>query len=180
MSNQEVVDFIREQVCQDCDLGTICEKLMESCLASVSDVGGVGCDNMTVVIVAFLRGKTREEWLTEMKRRHSKGNLEETEEDNGDDLTTKDYDKPYPTETVHHSAEDIENENNNNNNIDNNNHNDDNNEDEEMPGVPTSNYPPEDENLSNSSSTENLDEVMKESKSEGKSGEEVEIASTGT
>jgi protein phosphatase 2C family protein 2/3 len=35
---------------------------MERCLAEDSDLGGVGCDNMTVVIVGLLNGRTKAEW----------------------------------------------------------------------------------------------------------------------
>jgi hypothetical protein len=35
---------------------------MDNCLAPSSDGGGYGCDNMTVIIVALLQGKTKEEW----------------------------------------------------------------------------------------------------------------------
>jgi len=35
---------------------------MDNCLAPSSDGGGYGCDNMTVIIVALLHGKTKEEW----------------------------------------------------------------------------------------------------------------------
>jgi protein phosphatase PTC2/3 len=35
---------------------------MDNCLAPSSDGGGYGCDNMTVIIVALLHGKTKEQW----------------------------------------------------------------------------------------------------------------------
>eukprot|EP00127_Corallochytrium_limacisporum_P000197 Clim_evm14s7 gene=Clim_evmTU14s7 len=56
MSNQEVVDFVRERIAKDTDLGQICEEMMDFCLAPESKLGGVGCDNMTVIVVAFLHG----------------------------------------------------------------------------------------------------------------------------
>lgn len=62
MTNQQVVDFIRARVKEKVPLKIICEQLMDECLADHSDVGGVGCDNMTVIIVAFLQGKSAEEW----------------------------------------------------------------------------------------------------------------------
>src|SRR5688572_2786162 len=69
MSNQEVVDFVRQRVAQDVPLGTICEQMMDKCLAPESEVGGVGCDNMTVVIVGVLRGKGREGWVKEVREK---------------------------------------------------------------------------------------------------------------
>ncbi|KAI8147886.1 phosphatase 2C-like domain-containing protein [Fennellomyces sp. T-0311] len=62
MSNQQVADFIRAKLKQKVDLKTVCENLMDECLAEHSDFGGVGCDNMTVIIVAFLQGKSIDEW----------------------------------------------------------------------------------------------------------------------
>lgn len=45
---------------------------MDNCLASNSETGGVGCDNMTMVIVGLLRGKTRDEWYREVADRVAK------------------------------------------------------------------------------------------------------------
>lgn len=39
----------------------ICEELMTRCLAPDCQMGGLGCDNMTVVLVCFLHGKTYED-----------------------------------------------------------------------------------------------------------------------
>lgn len=54
MSNQEVVDFVREKIGLGEELPKICEDIMDRCLAPECRMGGVGCDNMTVVIVGFL------------------------------------------------------------------------------------------------------------------------------
>ncbi|KAI9477157.1 phosphatase 2C-domain-containing protein [Zychaea mexicana] len=62
MTNQQVADFIRTKIKEKVDLKTICENLMDKCLAEHSDFGGVGCDNMTVIIAAFLQGKTIDDW----------------------------------------------------------------------------------------------------------------------
>ncbi|ORY96350.1 phosphatase 2C-domain-containing protein [Syncephalastrum racemosum] len=62
MTNQEVADFVRAQIKEGYPLKTICENLMDECLADESDVGGVGCDNMTVIIVGLLQGKSVEAW----------------------------------------------------------------------------------------------------------------------
>jgi protein phosphatase 2C family protein 2/3 len=43
--------------------------MMDNCLASGSDTGGVGCDNMTMTIVGLLKGKTKEEWYQEIADR---------------------------------------------------------------------------------------------------------------
>ena len=39
----------------------ICEELLTRCLAPDCQMGGLGCDNMTVIIVCFLHGGTYEE-----------------------------------------------------------------------------------------------------------------------
>ncbi|KAJ3067115.1 Protein phosphatase 2C 2 [Podochytrium sp. JEL0797] len=74
MSNEQVVDFVMAQISADRTLSDICELMMEYCLAGDSDVGGVGCDNMTVVIVAILGNGagvqlTHEEWIAQVKKR---------------------------------------------------------------------------------------------------------------
>lgn len=46
---------------------------MDNCLASNSETGGVGCDNMTMCIIGLLRGKTKEEWYEEIAKRVAAG-----------------------------------------------------------------------------------------------------------
>lgn len=76
MSNQEVVDYIRVKIVENVgDLGAVCEQLMEYCLAPDCDLGSVGCDNMTVVIVGLLRGETKEHWLEKITVRVQKAGL---------------------------------------------------------------------------------------------------------
>jgi len=69
LSSQQVVDFVRRAVANGDDLGKICEDLMVKCLATDSETGGIGCDNMTVVVVALLNGRTPEEWRDWVKDR---------------------------------------------------------------------------------------------------------------
>ncbi|KAK6358823.1 Protein phosphatase 2C 2 [Orbilia brochopaga] len=72
-SSQAVIEFVRRGIVEKQELQKICENMMDSCLAPSSENGGVGCDNMTMVIVAFLRGKTKEEWYEMVARRVSDG-----------------------------------------------------------------------------------------------------------
>ncbi|XP_074650838.1 putative protein phosphatase 2C T23F11.1 [Tubulanus polymorphus] len=58
LTNQEVVDFVRVRVAQRMEPEFICEELMTKCLAPDCQAGGLGCDNMTVVLVCFLQGGT--------------------------------------------------------------------------------------------------------------------------
>ncbi|KAF8655483.1 hypothetical protein AX16_003041 [Volvariella volvacea WC 439] len=63
LTSQQVVDFIRYQVSQGKELQEICEMMCDHCLAPDSSSGtGIGFDNMTVLIVALLHGRTKEQW----------------------------------------------------------------------------------------------------------------------
>jgi len=86
MSSQQVVDFVRLKIFEGQELNKIGEMLCDHCLApeSVSvdhlpcaevycsdckDLDnsgrtGTGCDNMTVIIVAILNGRAKDEWYT--------------------------------------------------------------------------------------------------------------------
>ncbi|KAJ2849915.1 Protein phosphatase 2C 2 [Coemansia brasiliensis] len=68
MTNEQVVQFVHAKVLQGLKLDRICEEMMDRCLAGESELGGVGCDNMTVIIVGLLNGKTEEEWYAYVKK----------------------------------------------------------------------------------------------------------------
>ncbi|KAG9244834.1 protein phosphatase-like protein 2C [Calycina marina] len=72
-SSQSVIEFVRRGIAAGQELSKICENMMDNCLASNSETGGVGCDNMTMCIVGLLGGKTRDEWYTEISRRVAAG-----------------------------------------------------------------------------------------------------------
>lgn len=61
-SSQGVIEFIRRGITARQELPRICENIMDFCLAPNSETAGVGCDNMSILIVALLNGKTTEEW----------------------------------------------------------------------------------------------------------------------
>lgn len=69
LTSQQVVDFVRRAIANGDSLPKICEDIMLKCLAPDSELGGIGCDNMTVVIVALLNGRTVEEWQEWVKKR---------------------------------------------------------------------------------------------------------------
>ncbi|KAI0269823.1 phosphatase 2C-like domain-containing protein [Gloeopeniophorella convolvens] len=70
LESQQVVDFIRREVAQGKPLEKICENIMEHCLApDTHGAQGIGCDNMTILIVAILNGKTEEEWYAMIRDR---------------------------------------------------------------------------------------------------------------
>ncbi|SOV01525.1 related to PTC3 - ser/thr protein phosphatase PP2C [Ustilago sp. UG-2017a] len=67
LSSREVVDIVRRSIANGMELKDICEDLMDRCLAPDSDTGGIGCDNMTVCVVALLNGRTKQEWYDWIK-----------------------------------------------------------------------------------------------------------------
>jgi hypothetical protein len=65
LTSQQVVDFVRLKVSEGKDLTEISEMICDHCLAPDTSSGaGIGCDNMTVLIVAILGGRTKEEWYS--------------------------------------------------------------------------------------------------------------------
>ncbi|VDO03738.1 unnamed protein product [Rodentolepis nana] len=68
MTNQEVISYVRSRLANGKSPDNICEELMMHCLAPNCNPNGLGCDNMTVVIVCFLNGGT----LEDLKERCSK------------------------------------------------------------------------------------------------------------
>lgn len=57
------MDFVRRQVAEGKELSEICENICGHCLAPDTSSGaGIGCDNMTVMVIAILHGRTQEEW----------------------------------------------------------------------------------------------------------------------
>jgi len=87
LTSQEVVDFIRLKVSEGRELSEIVEMMCDYCLAPDADTDGyecddamcdscpifltgdIGCDNMTILIVAILHGRTKEEWYSWMADR---------------------------------------------------------------------------------------------------------------
>lgn len=68
-----MTEFVRRGIVAKQELSRICENLMDNCLASNSDTGGVGCDNMTVIIIGLLRGKSKDEWYQMIADRVANG-----------------------------------------------------------------------------------------------------------
>ncbi|ELU44409.1 protein phosphatase type 2C [Rhizoctonia solani AG-1 IA] len=55
LTSQQVVDCVRRLAAEKKSLGEICETIMDRCVAPDSDIGaGIGCDNMTIMVVAIL------------------------------------------------------------------------------------------------------------------------------
>lgn len=69
LTNQQVVDIIRRSVAEGKSLEAITENIIDRCLAPDAEVGGIGCDNMTLLIVALLGNRTKEQWYEWVKSR---------------------------------------------------------------------------------------------------------------
>ncbi|RWS21671.1 putative protein phosphatase 2C T23F11.1-like protein, partial [Leptotrombidium deliense] len=74
MTNEEVVEFVRCRIAEKMDPPTICEQLMTRCLAPDCQMGGLGCDNMTVILVCFLHGKSYEDLSLRCSLSHANRN----------------------------------------------------------------------------------------------------------
>ncbi|KAJ1917426.1 Protein phosphatase 2C 2 [Tieghemiomyces parasiticus] len=70
LKSSEVVHYVQKHLARGESLSQICESMMDTCLAPSLGNTGVGCDNMTVIIVALLQGQTPEEWQEGIKRRY--------------------------------------------------------------------------------------------------------------
>jgi protein phosphatase 2C family protein 2/3 len=68
-----VIEFVRRGIAAKQELHSICENMMDNCLASNSETGGVGCDNMTMIVIALLNGKTKEQWYEMIGKRVADG-----------------------------------------------------------------------------------------------------------
>lgn len=68
-----MVEFVRRGIVAKQELSSICENMMDNCLASNSDTGGVGCDNMTMIVVGLLQGRTKEQWYEDVAKRVANG-----------------------------------------------------------------------------------------------------------
>lgn len=68
MRNDQVIDYIREGIANRLGLSKIAENLLNECI-SESDKSRSSSDNMTVIIVGFLQGKTKEQYYEMIKNR---------------------------------------------------------------------------------------------------------------
>jgi len=66
LSSQDVINFVRYQVSKGKELTEIGEMMCDHCLApdTNSESLMIGCDNMSVLIVAITHGRSKKEWYT--------------------------------------------------------------------------------------------------------------------
>lgn len=60
------MEFVRRRIGLGVEPEAICEELMSTCLAPDCQMGGLGCDNMTVIVVCFLNGKTYTDYCAQV------------------------------------------------------------------------------------------------------------------
>ncbi|OAV98500.1 hypothetical protein PTTG_07131 [Puccinia triticina 1-1 BBBD Race 1] len=77
-SNQQVVDRVRRLLGERKTLEQVAEQMIDYCLAPDCEWGGVGCDNMTFMVVAILGGKTKEQWYDMICQRLERGEGHQT------------------------------------------------------------------------------------------------------
>jgi protein phosphatase 2C family protein 2/3 len=74
LTSQQCVDVVRLLISQGKELSEVGEIICEHCLAPDTASGaGIGCDNMTILIVAILHGRTKEEWYSWVTDRVKQG-----------------------------------------------------------------------------------------------------------
>lgn len=68
---QAVINFVTEMIGEGKYPESICEELLGYCLAPVCQMGGLGGDNMSIIIVCFLHGKPYENLVERCKKIHT-------------------------------------------------------------------------------------------------------------
>lgn len=71
LTNQAVLNFVTEMIGEGKYPEEICEELLTYCLAPVCQMGGLGGDNMTIIIICFLHGKPWETLVEKCKKNHA-------------------------------------------------------------------------------------------------------------
>lgn len=91
MTSQEVVTAVRQEIVKKTPLAKICENIMDSCIAEDSDNFQYGCDNMTIIIVGLLHGRTQDEWydwIATRTRLETNGSFSSATSTVGEDVIT--------------------------------------------------------------------------------------------
>lgn len=71
LSSEEAVDFVIARLEEGMEPGIICEQLTTRCLASDYELV-IGCDNMTVLLVCYTKGKSWADYCAEIYARNLK------------------------------------------------------------------------------------------------------------
>ncbi|KAF2344926.1 PPM-type phosphatase domain [Trinorchestia longiramus] len=88
VTSQEAVQFVRSRLATQCPPEEVCEALINRALAPDCQMGGLGCDNMTVLLVCCTQDITWKQFTEKCARTAvDTSESEEDEEDVLDDLT---------------------------------------------------------------------------------------------
>ncbi|KAI6176762.1 hypothetical protein M3Y97_00833900 [Aphelenchoides bicaudatus] len=68
LSNEQAVAYCRKRLGEGSTPEKICEELVDRCLAPDCELSGVGCDNMSVILVCLLQGESKEAYTERVKR----------------------------------------------------------------------------------------------------------------
>lgn len=72
LSSEEVVEFVVSRLEQEMEPGLICEELTTRCLATDYELV-IGCDNMTVLLICYTRGRSWEEFCENIHSKNNRG-----------------------------------------------------------------------------------------------------------
>ncbi|AWU73404.1 uncharacterized protein C5L36_0A00180 [Pichia kudriavzevii] len=110
LSSQQVIDFVRRYIKEKKSLIEISELLMNTCLAPTSGGSGIGCDNMSVCIVALLKdGESLDDWYKRIGSKVSDEDLKKLP--TADDLSNDLYKVDIATKISETSENDSSNKN---------------------------------------------------------------------
>ncbi|AMD22650.1 HHL120Wp [Eremothecium sinecaudum] len=74
LSSQECVDLVHYGIQKDMSLQDIASRIIDVCCSPTTEGTGIGCDNMSIIIVALLKeNETEDEWLARMKSKKYEG-----------------------------------------------------------------------------------------------------------
>lgn len=72
LTSQSCVECVRRGIFEEKPFTQICEEIMELCCAPTSEGSGIGCDNMSIVIVALLdvsKNETLDDWYKKINNK---------------------------------------------------------------------------------------------------------------
>lgn len=85
MTSAEVVQFVRCRLAMQEAVEDVCESLINRCLAPDCQMGGLGCDNMTVAIVCLVDGQPWQQFQEKCARKKRSSEDSDVEEDGEDE-----------------------------------------------------------------------------------------------
>ncbi|VDO94092.1 unnamed protein product [Soboliphyme baturini] len=97
LTNQEVIDFCRDRIAIGMEPENICEEMLLHCLAPDCQMAGLGCDNMTVILVCLLQNRPYQELQKKCQRPRPASPTNDEQDFNVPEANSVDHD-PEPKE----------------------------------------------------------------------------------